>query len=461
MEIFKFAVFSSEEARSHGVKALYPVDQRWYHIAKATPDLWTKITFTYPLHPGQLSVAREWLTTSKPKTIDIGIDLCDRDWNVGEEDWHPLADPALLQDVIRDLRGSEHRWRSISIKSNNRTPVHGFLRAWAIPSLPALESISLDGFSKFLGTEYAYYLPDRFIGWPVLFSGDGTLMPKLREVSLSAIHVDWTPAVTTSFRNLRKMEIKNQPNGIGPSVEQFAELAAASPRLETLDVSGYCPDLPIQTRIPFVHLPALKHFIFGWNSVELAYNFLMMFQIPETLETLSLLHVESGLGVCQAEYSEHYVHSDDSSRIFRLLADLLSKNSKDKDPSKPWISILGLKVLSVSWVACYSVEVATFLQNAPKIEEVRLTDVGQEVIEGVATFAVETQSTRSLKRAYIRWIWNDGYESEEARVFTNILEELGLQVTVKKFKGKGNRFMELTPIALEAQVVREVTEPTS
>ena len=35
-EIFKFAVLSSDETRSHGVKALCLVDQDWNHIAKGT-----------------------------------------------------------------------------------------------------------------------------------------------------------------------------------------------------------------------------------------------------------------------------------------------------------------------------------------------------------------------------------------------------------------------------------------
>ena len=62
-------------------------------------------------------------------------------------------------------------------------------------------------------------------------------MPKPREVSLSAVHVDWTSAAI-SFRDLRKLEIKNQHYEVGPTFKQFSALLAVSLRLKFLDVIG-------------------------------------------------------------------------------------------------------------------------------------------------------------------------------------------------------------------------------
>ena len=118
--------------------------------------------------------------------------------------------------------------------------------------------------------------------------------------------------------------------------------------------------------------------------------------------------------------------------------------------------MLELKSLSVSWVASDPRDVTAFLRKAPKVEEIRLTDVSKGVLQGIEDFATGTRFTRSPKRVYIRWVWNDGCEPEKADVHTDTLKGLGLQVTVKKFTEGGVQF---TPIALEAQLEREDAEP--
>jgi hypothetical protein len=106
MEVFKYAVLSSEEARSHGVKSLCLVGKDWNQIANTTSDLWSKVTLAYPLHPDQISAAQKWLKASGQKAIDIEIDLLDPAWNkYREEDFHPLQDPAKLQDAIDGASG--------------------------------------------------------------------------------------------------------------------------------------------------------------------------------------------------------------------------------------------------------------------------------------------------------------------------------------------------------------------
>ena len=172
--------------------------------------------------------------------------------------------------------------------------------------------------NELLGGEYIRWAPRQSFESPILFGGNGTFMPKLREVTLSAVHVDWA-STATSFRDLRKLEIKNQHYEVGPTFEQFSALLAASPRLEFLDVTGYYPNpeapnvADTLTETSLVHLPALKHLVFGWSRIEFACYFLMSFQIPESLKTLSLIDTESGLGVCQEEtglFTQRHVDPD-------------------------------------------------------------------------------------------------------------------------------------------------------
>jgi hypothetical protein len=431
------------------------VGKFWNDIANATSDLWTKVTLAYPLHASQLSAAKKWLRTSEPKAIDVRINLCDPAWNnFSENASHSFWNPAELQDMDAVLRGSEHRWRSISIKSDILRPIHEFLRLYDIPSLPSLESISFDRCGEVFPEDYLLCDTWRFYRLPILFGGIGTIpMPKIREVSLSVAHVNWTSAAV-SFQNLRKLEIKTQPYGVGPSFEQFAALLAASPRLETLDVTRYSPNqstLSTQTRIPLVHLPALKRFVLKWADIDFTRYFLTMFQIPESLETLSLVDTEAGLGTYRGEDRRMFNYS---SRILQRLADLGLEDPSNKNPSYPWISTLGLKSVSLGWVKSDPHAVFAFLENVPMIEEIRLTDVSIGVLKGIAALA-KTQHLQSLKRLYIRRIWNNGDEPEEARLVTHLLQNHGFQVIVEKVTEQGRR---LTPIAVEALLSKENAE---
>ena len=144
--------------------------------------------------------------------------------------------------------------------------------------------------------------PQALVG-PMSLFGRNASLPSLAELSLSAVHVDWDEA-SVGCQNLRKLKITNQTYDVGPSFEQFAAMLSSSPRIEHLDVSGFCPEhhtgpLSLAGEAPDIsiaHLPMLKEFIFGWKDPDLGCSFLQMFQIGNSLESLTLLDTESGLG---------------------------------------------------------------------------------------------------------------------------------------------------------------------
>jgi len=417
-EIFKFVVLSSKKGRSSGVKALCLVDKCWNNIANATPDLWTKVTLAYPFHADQLSAAQKRLKASEPKNIDVEIDLRDPTWDepVGEI---PLPSVNLLQAAIAALRGSEHRWRSIRIDFLDWDLTREFLGAWITPSFPALESISFERSIM----PYSAFSYQQNMELRALLGDHRTLMPKLRKVALYEMPLDWTSAAATSFQNLRKMVISGRPCEEGPNLGLFSEaLLVASPRLEILEVGGYYYRVPgdpyTQAQIPLVHLPALKRLVFGWSFANLACPFLAILQIPETLETLCL--------------SQECKPFGDGHLIFDLLADLASGGSGDKDPSKPWISTLGLKSLSMYGMCLDPQKVITFLQNVPVIEEIHLKDIRQPVLEATATLA-GTRRLQSLKRLGVRWEWRSKDGSEGACLVAERLRGSGWQVVVRKY----------------------------
>jgi hypothetical protein len=92
------------------------------------------------------------------------------------------------------------------------------------------------------------------------------------------------------------------------------------------------------------------------------------------------------------------------------------------------------------------------------VEEIRLTDVNLGVLEGIAEALAEPGHFKSLKKIYIQWIWNGGFETEEAGLFTDrIRDVLGgkSEVVVRELRKEG---WDLVPIELEALLDEENAE---
>ena len=440
-EIFRLVVLSLEKDRSRAANTLRLVDKRWNGIAFATSELWTKVTLAYPFCLDRLSGTQRQLEASAQKAIDINIDLRDPAWmEFADEDHHPLTDPGMLHSMVEVLRGSEHRWRSLCIRSDILYPIYEFLQQWTAPDFPLLESISFGlcngNFSRYTGPTF----------WQdtklqILFGSDWIPMPRLRELSFSAVSVDWTPAVA-SFQNLRKLEIKYQLDK-GPTYMEFASLVAASPGIEVLDLTGYCPHAHVMsnlTGIPLVRLPALKHFTFGGLPATDVLGFLTWLQISETLETFTLI----GPGPDNQGERPSQSNSEDTSKVFNTLASLNPEDLDDKDPSSSWISMLGLKKLSVIQAEPLPQCFAAFLDGFPVVEEICLIDVGREGLLSLLS-RMESRIFPFLKKVYIKQTPNCGYGLEtpaEVRVYADGLRELEVQVELVVHL-RGHRYIHL------------------
>ena len=68
------------------------------------------------------------------------------------------------------------------------------------------------------------------------------------------------------------------------------------------------------------------------------------------------------------------------------------------------------------------------------VEEILLTDVNQGLFQGILVQA-EARQLPSLERLYIRWIWDSGYESLEARLVTELLRCQEINV-IEEFAGE-------------------------
>ena len=412
MEIFKAYVKSYPEVLDQRVVDLCLVGKYWNAVANGTPELWTKINLSFPFADHHLAAMVKRIHASKLQEIDVSINFRDPHWDGGEYgDWFEIPKERVwTREVTAVLKGTEKRWKSIKVTSDIWLPFYELMDEWTFAHLPSLESISMERVNTIFTLRDVPFDPRQLVG-PMTLFGPNASLPRLREASLFAVHVDWNDA-NACFRNLRRLEIMNQAYDVGPSFEQFAAMLCSSPQLEYLNVTGFCPEPPLPvdgfTVIYVVPLPMLKEFIFGWKDVELGCTFLQMFQIGPSLESLTLLDTESGLSRWEDPQTGCWGWVQESQRIFETLSERGSAVPGDEEdlPPRPFISMRGVKRLRIAWTKAAPSSLAPFLTMLTGLEEIWLEDVDKNVLDDTAARIGDTW--RRLKKLDLRWTWHEG-----------------------------------------------------
>jgi len=442
--IFKTYAESYPEVLGQGVADLCLVGKYWNIVANGTPQLWTKINISFPFTDHHLTTTLKRVHASKLEMIDVSIDFCDPNWDGDEPRYDtdgniPTNETIWVQGIMAVLRGTENRWKSIKVASDTWLPLYKLMEDWTFMHLPSLESISMERQGTIFGMRNISFDPRPLVG-PMTLFGRSASLPKLRDLSLSAVHVDWDDA-SGSYQNLRKLEMNNLTYDVGPSFEQFAAMISSSPRLEYLDVSGFYPEHHTgpappaggHLEIPIVHLPALKEFTFGWKNANLGGLFLQMFQIGNTLENLTLIDTESGFGYWSDRQTRTRSWFQESQGIFEDLCELGSAAPRDEGdmPSIPFISMGGVKRLRIVWTKAARSSLLPFLTMLTGLEYIRLEDVDRNVFEDATWVGVSRAGTcLPLRRLDLRWMWQEGIPSF-AEPSIRQLEGVGVEVTAQ------------------------------
>ena len=446
-EIFKTYVESYPEILGQEVADLCLVSKYWNAVANSTPQLWTEIDLSFPFTNHHLTAVLKRVRASKLEKIDVSIDFYDPNWDgdeprYDEHDTFHTNETTWVQDIMTVLRGTETRWKSITVVSETWLPLYKLMEDWAFTHLPSLESISMERQGTIFGMRNVPFDPPLLVG-PMTLFGRNASLPKLRDLSLSGVHVDWDDA-SGGYQNLCKLEINNLTYDVGPSFEQFAAMLSSSPRLEYLDVSGFCPEHHTgpappaggDPEIPIVHLPVLKEFTFGWKDANLGGLFLQMFQIGNSLESLTLMDTESGFGSWRDSQTQNRGWFQESHEIFEDLCELGSAAPKDEDdiPSGPFISMGGVKRLKIAWTKATRSSVIPFFTMLTKLEDVWLEDVNRDVL-GDFTWVMVGVSHREaayppMRRLDLRWMWHEGIPRFAESSIVQ-LELVGVKVTAQ------------------------------
>ena len=443
MKIFETYATSHPKVLNQRVVDLCLVGAYWNKVANITPQLWTKINLSFPFSDPHLAAALKRIHASRLEKIDVRIDFRDPEWD-GKEPRDNDSERIRIRKIMTVLRDTETRWKSITVVSGTWLPLYKLMEAWTFTHLPSLEYILMERRNCIFGMRNVRFDPRSLIS-PMTLFGRNASLPKLRDLSLSAVHVDWDDA-SAGYQNLRKLELNNLTYDVEPSFEQFAAMLSSSPRLEHLDVSGFCPNhhtAPAppgggDPEFPVVHLPALKKFTFGWKDFELGCQFLQMFQIGSSLKSLTLVDTESGLGYWEEPRTGGRGWSQESQEIFEALSELGSTAPRHKNdmPPRPFISMRGVKELKIVWTKAACSSLIRFLSLLTELEDIWLEDVDIGVLEGLVLTRVGIWSKAvfwPLRRVDIQWMWRDEIPSP-AKSLIPKLESVWIKVDARAAK---------------------------
>ncbi|KAF5376932.1 hypothetical protein D9615_007298 [Tricholomella constricta] len=270
------------------------VSTRWRNVAISTGKLWNTIIITFPTSRGQISRAITWLKRSMPYPLDFFLDFRDPSWN-----WE-LAESSHafrwqdMEAILRLLIVHVRRWRRFELLTDTWAPIFTFLHySRRVDSAPILETLSLSRCNAFFATKDATFAPVEMRRPLPLFGG--LVMDRLREVSLTGVHVDWT---ASSLCHLTSLEFKYLASDVTPSKNEFIDILNACPDLRHLTIIGRGP----QTRIlpssgnaspadesttdvvpkppQIIELSHLTSFTFGFVDSSYALEVLSMFSFP-------------------------------------------------------------------------------------------------------------------------------------------------------------------------------------
>ncbi|KAG8785962.1 hypothetical protein FRC12_017026 [Ceratobasidium sp. 428] len=269
------------------------VCKTWHTLALATPTLWNTLVIS-DNDPPPLSKLRTHLTRSKRAPLNLYLDFSTK------------AESDQVSRVLKVLVGELERWRHLVIVvpafevmyDAVATISRAFDKTEGIGA-PWLEVLRLYGPPEFDPSE-----PEPLdLPTPIPLFGTSTsynATPRLRDVVLCGIPVDWSTFLPTT---LDRLQLSLHSGSRRPTFTQFAHLTTNSPNLHTLILNASGPALSPPTDTPIkVQLDGLRSLTLDCFDPHYVEGLLKRFCTP-ALETLALADAVG-----------------DSSRVFEVLA---------------------------------------------------------------------------------------------------------------------------------------------
>ena len=403
-EIFVAATFTSEESRLDIPDILSHVSSRWRAIVLNTSIFWTFIVVTFPFAAKQIHRAKAALARSKSRPVDVHIDVRDPEWAWETDEGGHAVESIDMVEIMEWLGPSHPRWRSLSIFTDNWEPMQTFLAySTMFSSLPALETLSLNRCNAYAGLPGT--TPDSYA--PIALFGGNAQLPKLKDVVLSGVHIDYS---CSGFKDLLSLDLRNQSHGVSPTIQELRQILAASPELNSLSLVALSPSCSHgleELKGAPATMSHLKSLTMGWWNVGDAAELLGVFRIP-AVEDLSLEDVGSSLlGVL-----EHSTFDDfpphDSTLILDVLTEmseahrnlpaalsppLITPTSSSRPPGKEIHSFPSrLRTLTINGAHLDPTTFSEFLPRLINLEELELKSVDHKLISALSGIEMQPPS---------------------------------------------------------------------
>ncbi|KAK1225813.1 hypothetical protein PQX77_011224 [Marasmius sp. AFHP31] len=296
--------------------ALSHVCARWRKISISTSSLWNRLVLFYPaVDSAQIERTMTWLTRSKLQPLEILLDFRVPDWwehDELEENDHPFT-VEMLEIVLKILLRHVGQWKTFEMLTDTWEPMHAFLchintgNVGGAVKAPLLQSVALSRCNAYFVTKGASFQPADLKEPVVLFGGDSAELERLRDVSLTGVHVDWT---RSCLRNLHDLSLRFHSADVMPSLPEFESMLSACPELEGLTILGWGPVLhddsdglhkaktgsgPRESK-PVLHLPSLKSLSYGFVDANYAIQFMGLLSMP-SLHSLELQDLAASMSL--------------------------------------------------------------------------------------------------------------------------------------------------------------------
>ncbi|VDC00005.1 unnamed protein product [Peniophora sp. CBMAI 1063] len=361
--------------------------QRWRDIALITPNLWTYVDFSEGSDFGR---SKTYLERSRDAPLDIIIDCTelpgDRDAQEDEheeifvmpEPQHALPPPPspstttlslasrsqarssaagyiARRPSIRHVNPEDipvildlilphaYRWRTFDFRASSYVAIHDISHALAaLPEAPLLEELHLHHYNERDGD--AEHFPYQEMKASVApFRG---IAPKMNNVSLWGVHLDWANCPFLCSRTLQRLELVYHAKDVRPSFPTFQTILSSAP-LTTLCLIASSPsETPDNWPAKRIDLSTLTSLTLGQISPTHASALLSRLHIP------SLRHLT--LDFDMDDYSDTLaVLSDPARGLAQNLECLKLKGLMASRPSRRafYAALTGLKELKMQ--ACY------------------------------------------------------------------------------------------------------------
>ncbi|KAF5382487.1 hypothetical protein D9615_002994 [Tricholomella constricta] len=421
------------------------VCKHWRDVAIESPILWTVLTFA---EGAPFEKSKIWIQRSKGLPLDVHVDctIPDQDDHDPFDDHFPASGDASSpsQDTAaaaasaathgrqyaEDHKDCQHppppfslqdlamildiivphvaQWRSLEVTASVYEYMHLLLsRLAGCPAAPLLEVLELYHYEDC--EDYELFRPAELREHFLIFQGNA---PKLRDVALWGVHLDWDRSLSF-LRNLRDLELTYHAKDVRPSYATFKQMITSSSELRTLSLCLSGPQEHVDETNDWgsdpIEIPSLKDLVLCYHEAQYAIALMQKLSVPN-VHSLAL-----------------DFDGEDYTAFVKQLTLPMPKTTK---------SILaGLEHMKISGLPCDNQSIDMMYEQLVRLQTINLNCSGEEeeelfrrLMKPAAAADVLSSAPKKLYCPNLHTITTTGIDGAEMRLFVEARKAAGFPI---------------------------------